>query len=42
MEPRAQQPFSSQGALSQAADIIKKRKKYLFQNAITSERCIYF
>jgi len=41
MEPRAQQPFSSQGALSQAADIIKKRK-YLFQNAITSEWCIRF
>jgi len=41
MEPHAQQPVSSQGALSQAADIIKKRK-YLFQNAITSEQCICF
>jgi len=29
MEPRAQQPFSSQGALSQAVDIIKKRKIFI-------------
>jgi len=31
MEPRAQQPFSSQGALSQAADIIKKEENIYFK-----------